>query len=136
MNNRIVTFVLALVSVALCVFAQAPSTVDERYPMPVVTSPILEFGACATPTLTMTNYAVKMNSLPVGSKGFIVSVNSTGAVHYGGSTITPAVDSGYPMIGTSTEKVFYTSPLRTSPAIYFCTAATGTTPIIRVTPFK
>lgn len=129
---------LALVVLATVASAQSLSTVGMSSPLPVVDGPIKAIVAPATGSITMSDTPQLIGTLPSGTRAVILIADG-GAIYYGDSTITPALNSSTalsPMIATDAEKVLAIDYTTLSPSIYFCAAATSTTPILRIKCLK
>ena len=143
-NLKMLTLVAVLSVIALVLtFAptateaqSTPSTMSSEYPLPVLDTMMTSgFAAPATPTITCTNYARRIGTLPSGTKAFYIV--ASGALNYGGSTVSNSTTGAFMTIADKgVAGPFKVSPLKLTPEVYVVNNATGASPVARIIAVK
>ena len=114
---------------------------DDGEPQGTAGLPVLDtmmtsgFAAPATPTITCTNYAQRIGTLPTGTKAFYIV--ASGALNYGGSTVSNSTTGAFMTIADKgIAGPFKVSPLKLTPEVYVVNNATGASPVARIIAVK
>jgi hypothetical protein len=128
--------VLLFIAIALTASAQSLSSISPGFPLNAgagTTPGIAKFGACATPTLTMSATPQLIGTLPAGTVAVMLSAK-TSPIAYGNASVTSTTDTVWPVIASGSTVVLSIYPGETQPKIYFCPYATGTTGVLSILP--
>jgi hypothetical protein len=133
MNIRILGIVaLFAIVVALAgpIVAQSVSTIAKGYPASFINQAVTGFQTVATPTITLSDTAVKIGKVPAGTVA--VSLIGKGAFNYGDSSVKNSTAGDYLTVADKAAVTIPLYPGTLEPNIYVCNNATGASPIVRI----